>query len=87
MNVATYIKFDDIANALVEPLKPTRLASFQTEPSTETGSAPPRTGQRPRPQLDASFNVQLALSDALDKLQHGSISMSSQQTPALGKYS
>lgn len=73
MNVATYIKFDDITSAQVE-VKPSRLVST---PSELAGAARPIGSQ----QLDGSFNPLMTLSGALDKLQPSS----GQLTPALGK--
>lgn len=83
MNVASYIKFDDITNAFVE-VKPTKLAATNSFASEEEqpGSKQAHNGVHPL-QLDTSFDLHLALNNALDKLQAGS--QSSQQTPALGK--
>lgn len=86
MNVATYIKFDDITNALVE-VKPTRLAlnGFEQDSASNNNQRAPNL-----PLLDTSFKVQLAFNNAIDRLQNGPvgqpISPASQQTPALGKY-
>lgn len=80
MNVATYIKFDDITSAQVE-VKPSRLVPTATgEP---LGNNLQRDNLRPlgSQQLDGSFNPLMTLSGALDKLQP----TSGQQTPALGK--
>lgn len=89
MNVATYLKFDDITNALVE-LKPTRLADPTSD--ADLGSQRLTVGnslrpQQPQFQLDTSFNpIHFTLGEALDKLQSASVAPTSgQQTPALGK--
>lgn len=80
MNVATYIKFDDISNALLD-IKPTRLASLAgQQESAPTSGAPPRTFQ-----LEASFNAALALSGAIERLNGGPSLAAGQQTPSLGK--
>lgn len=91
MNVATYIKFDDISNALVE-IRPTKLASLATsgtEPSTTIDNRQAGTTRNLPLQLDTSFNVALAFSSAIDKLNGGTGSLAGQlqqQTPALGEF-
>lgn len=80
MNVASYIKFDDISNAILE-IRPTRLADPIGDSPADVGNARPRN----QPLLDTSFDIGLAFSSALDKLQQ-SLPSSQQQTPALGEY-
>lgn len=89
MNVATYIKFDDITNALVD-VKPTRLAELASG-AREPVAAPQAPGRQQL--LDTSFNVRLTLGGALDRLlgqqqqqqAGGQGATAHQQTPALGK--
>jgi len=75
MDAATYVKFDDITNALVE-LRPTKLAA-PGESGEQAAPSPQRNS------LETSFNVNLALGDALSKLEPSA--SSALQTPALGK--
>lgn len=86
LNAATYIKFEDISNAQLlelEPSKLTTLNAVSQPPSSATTS-----GRQPD-QLDTSFNIHLSLENALEKLQSESFGQlgSQQQTPALGKFS
>lgn len=93
MNVASYIKFDDITNALAD-LRPTKLpvnpldGANQDLPSSQMGGSaanqqPTSRGSVRQNLLDTSFNLQLAFSNALDKLASPA---SGQQTPTLGKF-
>lgn len=76
LNVATYIKFDDITNAQLD-IRPSRApTSGASEEPTRT--EPPRSPL----QLDGSFNPLMTLSGALDRLR----SSAGQETPALGKF-
>lgn len=85
MNVASYIKFDDITNALID-IKPTKLVA--------DGSAEfPQLDNLSRPNkqnflLDTSFDLNLAFTNALDKLQQQQQQQlaSATSTPALGEY-
>lgn len=84
MNVATYIKFDDITNALVD-VKPTKLVSFDGQQQQQQQAAA-SNNMRSNFLLDTSFNVQLAFNNAIDRLNNfNAPPTSAQQTPALGK--
>lgn len=81
MNVATYIKFDDITNALVD-VKPTKLVNFDGQQQAAAANNQMRSNFL----LDTSFNVQLAFNNAIDRLNNFNAQpTSAQQTPALGK--
>lgn len=84
LQAATYIKFEDISNAQLLDLRPSKLAALK--PQADDSSRQP---VRLPNQLDTSFNIHLSLENALEKLQSssGSSSSSQQQTPALGKLS
>lgn len=87
MNAATYIKFDDITNALLD-VKPTKLATVDSAGTELHLQLPAAGGQASPMNLETSFNVQLALSNALDKLNSDQLlanSVAGQQTPSLGK--
>lgn len=79
MNLASYIKFDDITNALVES-KQTRLPNMNNpnKPLTNRNQKPGALN------LETSFNLELAFNSALEKLGQPA---SGQETPALGKFS
>lgn len=96
LNSATYIKFDQISNAQVEPIKPSSLADpSQAEP--QDGQQTAGTSRKTPLALETSFDVQLALNSAIGRLNTNadtnsnskSISISNlnqiQQTPTLGK--
>lgn len=94
VNVASFIKFDDISNALVD-VRPTRLAA-RLASSLDLQSQGPGFEQlaaNRRKQLETSFSLPSALSAAIDKLASGSASGSAaplasngqQATPSLGK--
>lgn len=81
MLAASYVKFDDISNVALD-LRPSRPPPTQPAgdaTGASSNSNRPQQQQR-RPHLDGSFNVELALGNALDKLQ------SPQSTPSLGEY-
>lgn len=95
MNLASYIKFDDISNTLVD-VKPSKLASMMDQPMGRGGQR-----RKHQPQLETSFDLQLQFSRALDRLNgspttttttttdqaQSSVSPSSgQPTPSLGKF-
>lgn len=101
MNVATYIKFDAISNALVEvePIaRPTKLmpdffSADNNDPQLKAPATRIRVGQ-----LDTSFDVHMTLGNALDQLlqasnagqQQATASQATQSlfaTPTLGKSS
>lgn len=84
MNVATYIKFDDITNALVD-VKPTRLVSGFDGQAANSGNSNNNNNQLRANLLDTSFNVQLAFNNAIERLNNLAQPASAQQTPALGK--
>lgn len=95
MNVATYIKFDDISNAIVD-IKPTKLATLGSTSGEQSPASSTISSQQTRSnspfQLDASFNAALAFNSAIDKLNGvggtGSPVLGAavgQQTPSLGK--
>lgn len=87
MRVASLIKFDDISATLVD-VQPSRLASYLAGAGSEPLAA------NKRKQLETSFSLPLALSNALDKLAAPATSASTsasplapagQATPSLGK--
>ena len=98
MNVATYIKFEDISNALVELdpqlVRPTRVDNGQQSGASSTATLEANSfgqpqmgtgsvqGGRPRPQLDTSFDVHMTLGNALDQLMQTGPSSSSGQQQA-----
>lgn len=86
MNVASYIKFDDISSRLLD-VKPTKLAqanaieNYQDQKQV-LGAPKQANGNNKQALLDTSFNLQVAFASALDKL----VAPSGQQTPSLGKF-
>lgn len=76
MNVATYLKFEHISNAQID-LRATAIP-------LSAGSPKPSLSQAGKAStLDASFDLSLALSNAIDKLDAQN---THQATPALGKF-
>ena len=94
LNVATYIKFDAISNALVEPqaVRASKLADFGELPA----EAQPNLARPQRPRghlLETSFDVHMTLGKALEQLlQPQNLQQQQQQqaspfaTPTLGEY-
>lgn len=78
MNVAAYVKFDSIANAVLDKQQ-LLLQAQQNQPSESTGSTNNRL------ELDASFNVDEALNLAIQRLSGNRLDQP-QSTPALGEY-
>lgn len=91
MNVASLVRFDDISNALLD-VRPTRLADFSAQATSNQIQSQSQSANR-RKQLEGSFDLQLALTNALDRLSSSQNSPSSgssafiQPTPSLGKWS
>lgn len=94
MQMATYVRFNDISNAQFMPTtfdaKEQNSNDFSTTGAPPDAQSLPKNNKPPIPLLDTSFNAELALSDALKLIGNtdnsgDTIGIVHSSTPSLGK--